>query len=60
MGSFQELAILHAGAQDLAQALAGRLQEILPGQEMPVLAAGSALVSHLGPGAVGACALANK
>jgi DegV family protein with EDD domain len=57
MGSFQDLAVLHADAQDLVQILASRLQERLPGQEMPVIPAGSALVSHLGLGAVGACAL---
>lgn len=57
MGPLQELAVLHADAPDLVQALAGRLQEALPGMEMPILPAGAALVSHLGLGAVGACAL---
>lgn len=60
MGPLQEMAILHAGAQDLVQALAGRLRELLPGTEMLVLPAGSALVSHLGLGAVGACALVKE
>lgn len=57
MGPFQDMVLLHADAPELVQTLAGRLRETLPGMEMPVMPAGSALVSHLGLGAVGACAL---
>jgi DegV family protein with EDD domain len=57
MGPFEELALLHAGAQDLVQVLAGQLEQKLPSNGMLVLPAGAALVSHLGLGAVGACAL---
>jgi len=60
MGPFQDLVILHADAPDLGRTMAGRLRETLPGIEMPVMPAGSALVSHLGLGAVGACALTKK
>lgn len=56
-GPVEEIAVLHAGVPDLVQVLAGRLRETLPGQEMRVMPAGSALVSHLGLGAVGACVL---
>jgi DegV family protein with EDD domain len=56
-GPVEEIAVLHAGVPDLVQVLAGRLRETLPGQEMRVMPAGAALVSHLGLGAVGACML---
>jgi DegV family protein with EDD domain len=57
MGPFEELAVLHADAPDLAQILAGRLEQKRPSNGVLVLPAGAALVSHLGLGAVGACAL---
>lgn len=57
MGPFEELAILHSGAPDLVQILTRHLGVIWPGNEMLVLPAGAALVSHLGLGAVGACGL---
>lgn len=57
LGPLQELAILHAGAQDLVQVLGERLRETLSDREMLVLPAGAALVTHLGLGAVGACLL---
>ncbi len=57
MGPFEELAVLHAEAQDLVQVLAERLQSKWPGKEMLVLPVGSAVVSHLGLGVVGACGL---
>jgi DegV family protein with EDD domain len=52
-----EAIVLHTGAQELAQALASSLRDLTPGREMMVGPAGTALASHLGPGAVGACAL---
>jgi DegV family protein with EDD domain len=57
MGPFDELAVLHARAQDLAQLLAGRLEETRPSRGALLLPVGAAVVSHLGLGAVGACAL---
>jgi DegV family protein with EDD domain len=56
-GPLSDVAVLHTGAEDLAETLAGRLREFLPDQEMLMLAAGSALTTHLGLGAVGVCAL---
>jgi DegV family protein with EDD domain len=56
-GPLSDVAVLHTGAEDLAETLAGRLREFLPDQEMLILAAGSALTTHLGLGAVGVCAL---
>lgn len=56
-GPVEEIAVLHAGVPDMVQVLASRLRETLPDQEMRVMPAGAALVSHLGLGAVGACAL---
>ncbi|MGD8624657.1 MAG: DegV family protein [Anaerolineae bacterium] len=56
-GPLSDVAILHTGAEELAETFAGRLREFLPDQEMLMLAAGSALTTHLGLGAVGVCAL---
>jgi DegV family protein with EDD domain len=56
-GQLERVAVLHAGAPELLSELVGRLEEILPGQEMMLAPAGSALTSHLGLGAVGVCAL---
>lgn len=56
-GPFEELAVLHAGARDLGQVLARRLEQKSPSNGMLILPAGAALVSHLGLGAVGACVL---
>lgn len=52
-----ELTVLHTGAEELAQGLAGLLQDLLPGRQMMIQPAGSALTTHLGLGAVGVCAL---
>jgi len=56
-GPVTDMAVLHTGAEELAETLAGRLREFLPDQEMLMLPAGSALTTHLGLGAVGVCAL---
>ncbi len=56
-GPLAELAVLHTGATDLAQTLAAMLQELAPDGVMIVEPAGAALATHLGLGAVGACAL---
>ncbi|NLF13996.1 MAG: DegV family protein [Anaerolineaceae bacterium] len=56
-GPLAEVAVLHAGAEDLAQTLVARLQDLFAEREPCILPAGSALTSHLGLGAVGLCAL---
>jgi len=56
-GPLQEMAILHADAEDLAQTLVEALGELVPAERLVVEPAGAALVTHLGLGAVGICAL---
>lgn len=56
-GGIAEMAALHAGAEDLLEALVSPLQAIFPDREILTLPAGSALTTHLGLGAVGVCAL---
>ncbi len=56
-GALGDLAVLHTGAEDLAHTLAAQLQDLDVQRPARILPAGSALTSHLGLGAVGACAL---
>jgi DegV family protein with EDD domain len=56
-GPVREAIVLHTGAENLARELAGLLRDLTPEGEMMVGPAGTALASHLGPGAVGVCAL---
>jgi DegV family protein with EDD domain len=56
-GPLVEMSVLHGGAEDLAHKLAESLQDLVPADRMRFQPAGSALVSHLGLGAVGVCAL---
>jgi len=65
-GPLAELAILHTGAEELALTLSGRLQDLsaphhrgipFPAGRIIICPAGSALATHVGAGAVGACAL---
>lgn len=56
-GPLVEMAVLHGGAEELAHELAEPLQDLVPADRMRVQPAGSALVSHLGLGAVGVCGL---
>lgn len=56
-GQLTEVAVLHTGAEELAEDLAGMLQDLAPAQSIIIEPAGSALATHLGLGAVGACAL---
>jgi DegV family protein with EDD domain len=56
-GMPEALAVLHTSAEELAQDLAGLLQDLLPDRQLLIAPAGSALTSHLGLGAVGVCAL---
>jgi DegV family protein with EDD domain len=53
-----EMAVLHTGAEPLAQALADMLCGLVPAERVIVGPAGPALTTHLGLGAVGVCALA--
>lgn len=59
-GPVAELAVLHTGAEDLAASLAAMLQGVFPAERTLIGLAGAALASHLGPGAVGACALLDQ
>jgi DegV family protein with EDD domain len=54
----EQIAVLHTGAEKLAQNLASLLQDLAPDDGVLVVPAGSALTTHLGLGAVGVCALA--
>jgi DegV family protein with EDD domain len=56
-GPLVEMAILHTDAKDLADSLVGALEDLIPSQQMVFEAAGPALTTHLGLGAVGVCAL---
>ncbi len=57
-GELAAVAVLHAGAEELAQNLASSLRDLVPVQQMLLKPAGAALTTHLGLGAVGVCALA--
>jgi DegV family protein with EDD domain len=56
-GALAEVAVLHAGAEELGLNLASELKDLFFEGEPRLLPAGSALTSHLGLGAVGVCAL---
>jgi DegV family protein with EDD domain len=56
-GRLAEVIVLHAGAENLAEELASLLQDLAPARHLSIQPAGSALVTHLGLGAVGVCAL---
>lgn len=57
-GPLVEVSVLHTGAQELAEHLAGKLSDLAPNGQLMVEPAGPALTVHLGLGAVGVCALA--
>jgi DegV family protein with EDD domain len=60
-GTLAGIAVLHTGAEELAQTLLDQLQDVIPTSGVLIIPAGSALTTHLGLGAVGVCALvANK
>jgi DegV family protein with EDD domain len=56
-GPLAEVAVLHTGAEGLAQELALLLSDLFPIERMIFASAGAALTTHLGLGAVGVCAL---
>lgn len=56
-GALAEVAVLHAGAEELALGLATQLKDMFAANIPRILPAGSAITSHLGLGAVGVCAL---
>jgi DegV family protein with EDD domain len=58
-GPLAELAVLHTGAQALAEDLAAKLADLAPDGQLMIGPAGPALTTHLGLGAVGVCALVN-
>jgi len=57
-GPLMRVAVLHAGAEDLARELAAALEDLAPDGDMLIEPAGAALTTHLGLGAVGVCAIA--
>jgi DegV family protein with EDD domain len=56
-GPLEEMAVLHTGAESLAQTLTGMLHDRVPAGQIVTGPAGPALTTHLGVGAVGVCAL---
>jgi DegV family protein with EDD domain len=56
-GPLAEVAVLHTGAEELAEDLAGRLADGKSNGRPMTAPAGPALTTHLGLGAVGVCAL---
>lgn len=56
-GPLADLALLHAGAEDLVHSLAREVGDRVAADRLVIAPAGSALVAHLGMGAVGACAV---
>ena len=56
-GPLAEVSVLHTGAPELAEDLAGRLADLASENHLMVEPAGPALTTHLGLEAVGVCAL---
>jgi DegV family protein with EDD domain len=56
-GRLSEVAVMHTGAEELAESLVRLLEATFPADSMLVEPAGAALAAHLGLGAVGVCAL---
>ena len=53
-GKLQEIAVVHSTLPDDAQALADRIQSILPGERINIIRHGPGIGVHVGPGTVGA------
>jgi DegV family protein with EDD domain len=56
-GPLAEMAVMHTGAVELAQSLVDALHGLVPAERVVMGAAGPALATHLGLGAVGVLAL---
>jgi DegV family protein with EDD domain len=57
-GALARVAVLHAGAEELARELAAMIEYLAPESGVLIEPAGAALTTHLGLGAVGVCAVA--
>lgn len=57
-GPLVRVAVLHAGAEELARDLAAMIEDVAPDSNILIEPAGAALTTHLGLGAVGVCAIA--
>ncbi|MGD8904962.1 MAG: DegV family protein [Anaerolineae bacterium] len=57
-GPLARVAVLHTGAEELAQELVSMIEDLAPDNEIMIEPAGAALTTHLGIGAVGVCAVA--
>ncbi|HBY98428.1 MAG: DegV family protein [Ardenticatenaceae bacterium] len=60
LAPFEDLAVMHTHASETAEALADRLGELHPRQNILIAEAGVAMGSHVGPGAVGICAVISR
>ncbi len=60
LAPFEDVAIMHTHAPDVASQLADMLSDIHPRQNILIAEAGVAMGSHVGPGAVGICAVVAK
>ena len=56
-GPLARIAVLHAGAEELAREFAAMLEGLAPDGDMLLEPAGAALTTHLGLGAVGLCVI---
>jgi DegV family protein with EDD domain len=56
-GPLARVAVLHTGAEELAQELVSMIEDLAPDDEIMIEPAGAALTTHLGIGAVGVCAV---
>ena len=56
-GPLARLAVLHTGAEELAQELVSMIEDLAPDNQIMIEPAGAALTTHLGIGAVGVCAV---
>ncbi|MDQ7029658.1 MAG: DegV family protein [Ardenticatenia bacterium] len=60
LAPFEDVAIMHTHAPDVASQLADMLADVHPRQNILIAEAGVAMGSHVGPGAVGICAVVAK
>ena len=56
-GPLARVAVLHTGAEELAQELVSMIEDLAPDNQIMIEPAGAALTTHLGIGAVGVCAV---